>query len=361
MNLINKEKYGQNKILSVLSKFHSNNTIPHALLFSGPDGVGKFFTAINFAIEVNEVGNSLALDRIQKLTEPFIKLVFPLPRGRNETNEDGPFDKLSDETIADIQQNIRLLSENPFHKIYIDGANNIKISSIRDIKKFLTLDFNEATYRFIIILDAHLMNDEAQNAFLKSLEEPPEGIIFVLITSQKDLLLETIRSRCWQINFEPYPVHTIKNILKDIYKISDSESDKLCRFSDGSVTAALNLNENNISETLEDTINIIRFSLVKKYNSAFIIFEKYLNDKNRLHLIISTIKKWIYDSIRVRNHMDPLYYNESIDTFNKFNEKYNFTNTHILYEKLEKYVSFINRNGNLNIIAMNIIFDIASL
>jgi len=57
------------------------------------------------------------------------------------------------------------------------------------------------------------MNDQAQNALAKNLEEPPEGIIFILITSNKDKLLQTIQSRCWQINFEPYLLSSLKIYL----------------------------------------------------------------------------------------------------------------------------------------------------
>ncbi len=133
---------------------------------------GRIFIAVKFAQELN-LSSGKSNDReklakqISQLSEPYIKYVFPLPRGKNEIDESSPTEKLSSQEIEIVQGELRKKIANPYHKIIIPKANAIKINSIRDIKRFLSLDFSELSYRVIIISDAHLMNEPAQNALLK--------------------------------------------------------------------------------------------------------------------------------------------------------------------------------------------------
>jgi DNA polymerase III subunit delta' len=171
---------GQERVKQILNNFFQSKSIPHAFLFTGIDGVGKDNTAIQFAKALatneNSKESEKAVRLIEQLQEPYVKLIFPLPRGKNETDTSSPTEKLTQDEIELVREQIDIKSGNPFHKISIPKANTIKINSIRDIKKFLSMDYDEIGYRFVIISDAHLMNEEAQNALLKSLEEPPEKL-----------------------------------------------------------------------------------------------------------------------------------------------------------------------------------------
>ncbi|MDX1700112.1 MAG: hypothetical protein R3250_05805, partial [Melioribacteraceae bacterium] len=229
------DSQGQKRALNLLSEFHSKNRIPHALLFSGIEGSGKFKTAIQFLKLINE-GSDSVLQKIDNLSEPFVKLIMPLPRGKSETNTDDPTSKLTQDTVDDINQQIKLKSQNPYHKITIKNANNIKINSIREINKLVSINFDEIKFRAIILYDAHKMTVEAQNAFLKNLEEPPEGIIYFLITNNPDSLLSTIRSRCWEIEFSPIFENELSEILIENFNLPKDEAKRVVPFSSGSVT-----------------------------------------------------------------------------------------------------------------------------
>ncbi|MCF6248269.1 MAG: DNA polymerase III subunit delta' [Desulfobacula sp.] len=100
----------------------------------------------------------------------------------------------------------------------VKGKKAISISQIRQLGTVISSRPNEAYYRMVLILDAHLMNVQAQNALLKMLEEPPEKTFFVLIANNVTLLLPTIISRCRSIRFLPLTFQQIKNILVDEYK-----------------------------------------------------------------------------------------------------------------------------------------------
>ena len=102
---------GQENALNILSKLHTQKRIPNALLFSGVEGCGKFFTAIQFIKILNQEVSAASIRKIESLSEPYVKLIFPLPRGKGEDNSDLPTSKLGQEVIEEISNQIKLISE----------------------------------------------------------------------------------------------------------------------------------------------------------------------------------------------------------------------------------------------------------
>ncbi len=362
------EIYGQEPVKEIFSQLINSSKIPHALLFSGISGIGKDFFAIKLAQALNlkYLDNNKALEinrQIANYSEPYIKYIFPLPRGKNETENSGPTEKLSNDEIQFIQEEIKKKSTNPYYKISIPKSSIIKISSIRDIKKFLSFDFSDIIYRIILISDAHLMNESAQNALLKSLEEPPQGIIFILTTSYPNLLRETIRSRCWEINFKPLMNSDVKNILIKYFEIDSNLAEKLSIFSEGSVVNAMNLLDNNFEDLLEKTIQILRYSFGRKYNSALNQFASYLKESNSnsIKLIISMIIIWLSDLQRLKYKMNDYYFKDYFDTLDKFNSKFPNLILNNLIIKLEHFSNLIGKNVNLNLIVLNLIYELSYL
>ncbi|MDY0084168.1 MAG: hypothetical protein RBR74_13370, partial [Ignavibacteriaceae bacterium] len=331
MNNFLNEIAGNPKVKLVLTNILKSKNIPHAFLFSGDEGLGKDNTAICFAKELNlidsndEDRNSKVIQSINNLSEPYIKYIFPLPRGKNETDHSGPYERLSADELDIINSELQTKSKNPYHKIRIPKANQIKVSSIRDIKKFLTLNYDDINYRIILISQAHLMNEESQNALLKNLEEPPNKVIFILTTSAPEKLRETIKSRCWKITFQPIPAQELKDILIEKFNIEEQLSDDVITFSDGSVQNAISLIESNIYELLEKTIRILRYSFGKKYNSALTEFEDIISESDQLkfRLIIRLLLTWFNDLQRFRFNPDSrMFFYKHLDTLQKFDEKF---------------------------------------
>ncbi len=131
--------YGQTLVKEILTNLIDSNKIPHAILFSGIDGVGKDFAAINFAQNLNSKyispENSNHINNlISNFSEPYIKYIYPLPRGKNETDSTGPTEKLSADDIQIVKDEISKKIKNPYYKISIPRASNIKIISIRFFK-----------------------------------------------------------------------------------------------------------------------------------------------------------------------------------------------------------------------------------
>ncbi len=351
----------------ILINFFKSRRVPHALIFNGPKGIGKFFTAIQYSqilySQFHENVKNIAIKHIQNLQEPFVKLIFPLPRARGETAEDSSLEKLSKEQIELIQNEINKIIANPYYSIYLEDANTIKINSIRDIKKFISYNYEYAPLRFIIILDAELMNEQTQNALLKNLEEPPEGIIFFIITSKIDKLLPTIQSRCWIVNFKPLSESSITKILIDYFKIDNKLASKAAHFSDGTVQNALILIEKNIDDLLVKIISVLRYAIGKRFSTAYQELQSIMkeNSLDELKVIINLIKVWLADVIRNRFQNNNYYYNDYKETIEKFNSKFIEADVENLYRRLDILEENCNRNLNLNVLSLNLIFELASL
>ena len=360
--------HGQERVKNILSNFNSTSKIPHALLFTGPQGVGKEAIAVRFAQSVNAVlldGNEKeqVLRLISNFSEPYLKYILPLPRGKNESDSDGPIDKLSQDEIESLHEEIQKKIDNPYYTISLNNANTIKINSIREIKKFLSLDFSDIAYRFIILSSAHLMNEAAQNALLKNLEEPPEGVIFLLITPYPERLRETIRSRCWNINFDPLSLEDIADILVESFDVDRKSAELVAPFSGGSVSTALKLFEMDIQLLSEKTISILRYSFGKKYHSAFEEFKLLLADRSteNIYLIIKMIITWLNDLQKHKLEINHFFFKDYKETLEKFNTKFpdvDLTNTVFHIDKLSSY---LKNNINVNLLVANIIFELSAL
>ncbi len=360
--------YGQRSVINTLTKLIENSSVPHALLFSGLSGVGKDFTAIRFAQALNSnnlPGEEAAVvnNLINNFNEPYIKYILPLPRGKNENEASGPFEKLSAEENENYWEELNKKISNPYYKIQIPKASNIKISSIRDINKFISFNFSDIKYRIILISDAHLMNDESQNALLKNLEEPPAGIIFILCTPYPNLLRETIRSRCWLIPFQPLDKDEIANILTEYFHVENELAKDVAPFSAGSVTTALKLLDHDFELLLDKTIFILRYSFGRKYHSALSTFSDFLSDNSTesLKLIIQMMIIWLTDVMKFRLNNREYYFTKNVETLEKFDNRFPGIDLQKTIFKLDKLASSIQNNINQNLIILNIMFELASL
>lgn len=363
-----KDIYGQDSVKDSLNSLIRSDKIPHAFLFKGNDGIGKEFTAIRFAQAINILHSPSDPGRhisqlIQNLNEPYVKYIFPLPRGKNETESSGPFEKLSQEENEIIKEELREKVRNPYYRIKVPRANQIKISSIRDIRKFLSMDYSDVKFRFVIISSAHLMNEEAQNALLKNLEEPPEGIIFILCTPFPEKLRETIRSRCWIIKFQPLKISDIENILVASFDTEKTAAEEVAPFSHGSVTEALNLLHYDISLLKEKTILILRYSFGRRYHSAMEEFNSFISEQgsDAYKILLLMIISWLNDLQKYRAGLADYFFDDYIETLQKFNLKFSDIRLNEIVTKLDRFASLINKNINLSTLTLNIITELSLL
>ena len=182
-------------VAAVLRQMAESGRIPHAMLLHENDGGGAFPLLLDVLDEV--YGHS---PRVKKLIHPDIHFVFPVA---------GPDKPVSDRFIGAWRE---LLLENPcfyenelYTAIGIDSKQSlISVYEARSILEKLSLSAVEGGYRTVVVYLPEKMNQQAANALLKMVEEPPENTLFLLVTHQPERVLTTIFSRCLFLRVPPF-------------------------------------------------------------------------------------------------------------------------------------------------------------
>jgi len=175
-----------------------------------------------------------------------------------------------------------------------------------------------------IINDSEKMTTEAQNCLLKTLEEPPEYIVIILITSNENLMLNTIKSRCTKINFKELTQKEIAKILSDKFDIKDASSN-IITASEGSVSRALKLYKNK--ELYEDINNIIEN--INSMNLSLLVnkAESIYKGKEEIENILNYINILLYAKMKEDLQKSEKYVNSIKiveETKNKLNANTNY-------------------------------------
>lgn len=207
---------GQDFFVSTISNAIKQKRIAHAYLFSGPRGVGKTSSARILAKALNcEHGPT-----------------------------DHPCGECSNckEITAGISTDV----------IEIDGASNTSVNDIRAIKDEVMFPPQKSRYKIYIIDEVHMLSSSAFNALLKTIEEPPEYIIFIFATTETQKVPATIRSRCQQFHFQLFTMETIMKLLQEAAAETDVKADQdallwIARESTGSMRDAYTLFDQIVS------------------------------------------------------------------------------------------------------------------
>jgi hypothetical protein len=155
----------------------------------------------------------------------------------------------------------------------------------------------------------------------------------------------------------------ITDALIKYFKVQQKIAVDVSPFSDGSVTKAVELIENDFENLKEKTISFMRFSLGGKFNSAFNELNPYLseNDSGSIKLLIKMIISWMNDILKHRNSIDDFYFNSHLETIIKFNSKFPDVELSEVIKKLDYLSSTIRNNINLNVICLNLVLELASI
>ena len=203
------EMVGQDFIVKTLKNQIKTNRLTHAYLFCGPRGTGKTSTAKIFAKAVN----------------------------CTHTEDGNPCDKCA-ECVA--------LSENNTDIVEIDAASNNRVEEIRDLREKVAFPPMIGKYKVYIIDEVHMLTDSAFNALLKTLEEPPKHVIFILATTEIHKLPATILSRCTRFDFKLLSIEVLVEHLKNIFRKKGITSDEkslhlIAKAGEGSVRDMLSI------------------------------------------------------------------------------------------------------------------------
>lgn len=237
---------GQQHVTRTLLNSIKENKIPSALLFCGPRGVGKTSSARIFAREIN-----------------------------NYSKED----------------------ELSFNIFELDAASNNKADDIRDLIEKVRIPPQKGKYKVYIIDEVHMLSKHAENAFLKTLEEPPPYVVFILATTEKNKILPTIISRCQIYDFNRIKEAEIVEYLNQICKKENIEFE----------LPALNLIAKKSDGSMRDSLTILD-RVVNYSNSKILIKEtsillNVIDDDKYLEIVKKTQNGNLVNAIEIFNKL----------------------------------------------------------
>ena len=271
-------------------------------IFFGEEGLGKRQTAINFIEAIfKEYSSSRKIEeKIVNNNHPDLLIIEPssLITGNTKT------------TNSEIQKK--------------NNSSILKIDQIRNVKIFLGQKPIESQKKIVLIVDAHLLNEAASNCLLKTLEEPSNGI-FILLTSQLNLLLDTIKSRCQLVRFKSFSSKQIEIFLKKKLDASELNIHKNLNFKDlinssnGSPGKVLKSIEiwNELSNEIKEKLNFPLKDSLEIFKVSKLISEQ-LENYQQIHLIhliqqiwwgktsnVNLVKKLESLKLHIKNNVQP--------------------------------------------------------
>lgn len=255
------ELIGNERIAGLLHRTAEERKPAHAYLFNGPEGVGKKRFAIQFACLLN------------------------CPERGEDADHHCPV--------------CRRITESKHPDVLIESPErgNIRIERIRSLQAFFKYAPVEAAYRVAIIDDAHCMNRAAQNALLKTLEEPPPNRILILVTGRPSSLLSTVRSRCRKAPFGPIDTDPLGELLRERLGITREKAAALAAMSGGSVSRALEMEASNFAALRDLMVSALSEPGGTGLKGLLELSVKISRDRDTLRQAIDIASAWIRDLI----------------------------------------------------------------
>ena len=276
---------GQNQITDILKYEVANGKTSHAYLFCGSRGTGKTTCAKILAKAVNCLS----------------------PVNGNPCNECRACRSIDGGTATDVLE--------------MDAASNTGVDNVRDIKEEIVFSPADLTYRVYIIDEVHMLSTSAFNALLKTLEEPPAHVLFILATTELQKLPTTVISRCQRFDFRRIASDVIVSRLSAIAKeegvsLTEDGARLIARIAEGGMRDAISLFElcaglektvdaALVSETLgvesrDNTANLVRAVADKSYADIYAIIENVVTSSRDLSVFMQDMMDYYRDLMVVK-------------------------------------------------------------
>ena len=255
-----KEIVGHERPRAILKRAIANETLAHAYLFSGGEGIGKRMTALAVAAAVN----------------------------CERPDEDGGCG------VCGACRKIAVFSHPELHIVQADRTE-IKIDQIRQVQADLSLRPFEGAKKVLIVDGAETMNAASANAFLKTLEEPPGDSLIILITSMPQSLPLTIRSRCQEIKFPMLPRQTLAQALARMRDVPAGDAWFLATLARGSLGRALAMDVASEKRKREEFATFWMQLQNMDHDEVLAQAEAYAKDRDRFEDFYEFGREWLRD------------------------------------------------------------------
>ncbi len=326
---------GQSRAQDVFRRAIEGDRLHHGYLMVGPAGVGKRTTALSFVRILN----------CEERTEgEFTAACGRCPSCRKLDN--------------DLQHpDVRLV-------VPEGGVNKfIKIDHVRAIQKLAMTKPFEARYHAVVFDDVHAMTDEAANALLKTLEEPPATMRLFLVTDQPQALLDTIRSRCQTVRFQALSSDDVRAVLAESEEAEEATPQDLevaAAFAEGSPGRARSLMDAGVLSDREEIFDAVRSAARGRPAALLASAEQLARDRRTLPLRLELLLVLMRDVMAVHLGRDETVVNsDRLDTVRELAERYDIEGVLARVDALRTAQTLLSRNVNATMVVENLLTEIA--
>ena len=262
---------GHQWAIEVLSRAVTHQRVGHAYLLTGPAQIGKTTLARTLAMAIN-----------------CLSAASPCGQCRN-----------CQLIAADRHPDVQLIRP----EVSARGKPTLKIETIRDVQKGLQLAPYEANYKVAILREFDSATQGAANAFLKTLEEPPEHVVLILTTHSADHLLDTIRSRCRVIPVRPLPLATIEHALINRWHVPPAQATNLAHLANGRIGWAVQAwQQPSEVEKRAEQIDQLQYALQSNLLGRFQLADQLAKTPDTLPTLLNIWLTWWRDLLLISHN-----------------------------------------------------------
>ncbi len=278
---------GQKRLTERLERMARGPNLPHALLFTGPEGAGKTAAALELARSLycnqGSAGcceNCRGCRKTASLNHPDLTLLFPF----------------SSRTPPEMErETLRQVASDPYgYPLPADHAT-LAIERIRTLQKQFAYGAFEGGWRVAVILHADRMRAEAANALLKTLEEPPSRSLLILTSSTQETLLPTIVSRCQWVAFPAVAVDDTARMLMDGSGVDADTAMSVARSCGGNLRRARDMIENEVDDLQDRAYRFVAALLWDDEARTHAALEKLASDRDEALHLLGGAEVWLRD------------------------------------------------------------------
>lgn len=319
-----KDVVGHKDILRYISSAVENNRVSHAYILNGERGSGKKMLANLFAMTL-----------------------------LCETGDNEPCGKCHSCKQAESGNHpdiIRVTHEKP-NSISVDDIRT-QVNNTVDIKPY------QGPYKVYIIPQADMMTPQAQNAILKTIEEPPSYAVFLLLTENAETLLPTINSRCVMLKLRNIKDTLIKKYLMENLEIPDYKADMCTAFAQGNMGRAIMLaNSDHFNEIREEAVQLLKHISEMELNEIVAAVKNISVYKLEITDYLDIIMIWYRDVLlyKATKEIDKVVFKDQLQSIKEQARKSSYEGIELILESLEKAKARLKANVNFDLV-MELLF-----
>jgi DNA polymerase-3 subunit delta' len=365
----------QKGIVGKLLRSVKEERVSHAQLFSGPKGCGSLALALAYAkyiscenrTENDSCGTCKSCVKYEKMIHPDLHFVFPVIKSKKFP------DPVSDSYLEQWRDLVRkspyFTINNWLDSIEVGNAQGLIFASeASEIIKKLSLKTFESDFKIMIIWLPEKMHQATSNKLLKMIEEPPEKTLFLLVSEDPDKVIPTILSRCQLVKIPSFTRIAVENYLIQRYNITSDKASDISRVSNGDITRAVELCENEESSlaNLERFKSLMRFAWKRDIISIINWSEEIATtgreaQKNFISFSMRILRENLMLALDQQKNNLVYLSGEEASFSENFHPFINQNNIYQLVEELNLGYSHIEANGNAKIIFLDLALKVTRL